>query len=150
MSGRASALSGADLKLGGARRLAIGVGCRRGCADAAIAALVERALDAGAVSGGEPHALFTTEHKRGEPGLPAAAERLGLPLYYLSDELLRAVQSRLATRSAAAERRFGIPSVAEAAALAGAGPHSVLVVPRISDNGATCAIAAAMTPEAPP
>jgi cobalt-precorrin 5A hydrolase len=149
MSGRASALTGADLKLGGLHRLAIGVGCRRGCAAAAIAALVERALAIGTVSAGE-QALFTTEHKRGEQGLRAAAERLGLPLYYLSDELLRAVQSRLATRSAAAERRFGIPSVAEAAALAGAGPQSVLLVPRINDNGATCAIAATMTPDAPP
>jgi cobalt-precorrin 5A hydrolase len=37
--------------------------------------------------------------------------------------------------------RFDVPSVAEAAALAGAGPGAVLIVPRIAQDGATCAIA---------
>jgi cobalt-precorrin 5A hydrolase len=36
---------------------------------------------------------------------------------------------------------FGLPSIAEAAALAGAGPSSVLLVARKSAGGASCAIA---------
>jgi cobalt-precorrin 5A hydrolase len=39
------------------------------------------------------------------------------------------------------EARFGTGSVAEAAALAGAGPRARLIAPRACENGATCAIA---------
>jgi cobalt-precorrin 5A hydrolase len=41
---------------------------------------------------------------------------------------------------------FGLPSIAEAAALAGAGPSSVLLVARMSDGGASCAIAGRQEP----
>ena len=36
---------------------------------------------------------------------------------------------------------FGLPSIAETAALAGAGPSSVLLLARMSEGGASCAIA---------
>jgi len=38
-------------------------------------------------------------------------------------------------------RMFGFPSIAEATALAGAGRFSVLLLARVSDGGASCAIA---------
>jgi len=44
--------------------------------------------------------------------------------------------------SARAQELFGVASVAEASALAGAGEKAVLIVPRISSDNATCAIAA--------
>jgi cobalt-precorrin 5A hydrolase len=85
--------------------------------------------------------LFTIRDKDKELGLVEAAGRLGLSLIFLPREALREQAPFIRTRSAAAESRFGVPSVAEAAALAGAGPNAVLIVARIAGNGATCAIA---------
>jgi cobalt-precorrin 5A hydrolase len=119
--------------------IAIGVGCRRGCSGAVIEALVRRALDYAPAA--ERRGLFTIAEKRDEPGLAEAAERLGLGLMLLTRESLRETAPFIRTRSARVERLFGVPSVAEAAALAGAGPGSVLLVTRIAHEGATCAIA---------
>ena len=118
--------------------VAIGVGCRKDCPASVIEALVRRAL---AGVSGAPLGLFTLVDKRGEPGLAQAADRLELSLTYLSREALRGRESDVQTRSARVESLFGVPSVAEAAALAGAGAGSVLIVPRIAEGGATCAIA---------
>ena len=118
--------------------IAIGVGCRKGCPAGAIEALVRQALTG--VSDA-PLGLFTLADKRDEPGLAEAADRLDLSLTYLTREALRDRAGDIQTKSARAESLFGVPSVAEAAALAGAGPGSVLIVARIAEGGATCAIA---------
>lgn len=122
-------------------RLAIGLGCRKGCAPEAIVALVRDALAQAGVDGGEP-GLFTVADKQGEPGLAEAAAMLELPLAFLPREALAACAEGCATRSPRVEAVFGVPSVAEAAALAGAGPGARLVLPRIAAAGATCAVAA--------
>jgi cobalt-precorrin 5A hydrolase len=123
-----------------ARMIAIGVGCRKACASAAIIELVQRALaDCQSVKG--DRRLFSLVDKSEEPGLRGAAEALGYDLVFLSHEALAAAAPRILKRSAGAERRFGLPSVAEAAALAGAGPDSELMAPRLAAKGATCAIA---------
>jgi cobalt-precorrin 5A hydrolase len=120
-------------------RIAIGVGCRLGCRAEAIEALVRQALDR--VPDARRPGLFTIRDKNGEPGLAEAADHLGLELVFLSRDALREQARSVVTRSPRAEARFGVPSVAEAAALAGAGAGSVLLVPRISGQGATCAVA---------
>jgi len=122
--------------------IAIGVGCRKACAAAPIVALVRRALEDCREVAGERR-LFSLADKRGEPGLVAAAETLGFALVFLPRDRLAAEEPRLLTRSSAAERRFGLASVAEAAALAGAGPGARLLGPRRAAGGATCAIALA-------
>lgn len=121
--------------------VAIGVGCRKGCPADAIEALVRQALDRAPAA--TPLGLFTLIDKRDEIGLTDVAGRLGLDLTYLSREALRERADQVRTHSPLAESLFGVPSVAEAAALAGAGPASVLIVPRIAEGGATCAIAGA-------
>lgn len=120
--------------------IAIGVGCRKFCPAEAIVAIIERALGDCPGVAGEPR-LFSLADKSGEPGLATAAEILGFSLVFLSRETLAAETPRLLTRSAAVQRRFGLASVAEAAALAGAGPEARLLGPRLAANGATCAIA---------
>ena len=120
--------------------IAVGVGCRKSCPSAAIVALVRRALADCAGVEGAPR-LFSVADKSGEPGLVAAAQALGYDLVFLSREALAAAEPRLVTRSAAAQSRFGLASIAEAAALAGAGPEGRLRGPRLAANGATCAIA---------
>jgi len=119
--------------------VAIGIGCRKDCPAGAIAALVRQALDR--ASDAAPVGLFTLVDKRDEPGLVEAAGLLGLELNYLSRADLLERADDVQTRSPLAENLFGVPSVAEAAALTGAGPGSVLIVPRIAAGGATCAIA---------
>ena len=89
--------------------------------------------------------LFTIEAKRDEAGLLEAAKQLGVPLTFLSAEALRAASANLTIRSARVEEAIGVPAVAEAAALIGAGPGARLVVSRLSEGGATCAIAAIWT-----
>ncbi len=85
--------------------------------------------------------LFTIADKRDEVGLAEAAHRLGLALVLLPRAVLRDQAPFVQTCSPYSARRFDVPSVAEAAALAGAGPGAVLMVPRIARDGATCAIA---------
>jgi cobalt-precorrin 5A hydrolase len=115
------------------------VGCRLGCSADAIEALVRQALEHAPAA--EPLGLFTIRDKNGEPGLIEAADHLGLVLVFLTADTLREQTPFIRTPSYRTENRFGIASVAEAAALAGAGPGSVLVVPRIASQSATCAVA---------
>ncbi len=124
---------------------AIGIGCKRGCSSEAIVALVERAIAAAACAGASA-ALFTHEAKKSEAGLSSAAKALGLPLVFLDGQVLRRASLRAATNSPRVMRMFGLPSIAETAALAGAGPASVLLVARMSDAGASCAIAGRREP----
>jgi cobalt-precorrin 5A hydrolase len=131
-------------------RFAIGVGCRKGCAGESIASLVRRALTIAAGREMEPGTtrasgnavMFTSEAKREEKGLANAAATLGLRLVFLPPAELEAAASRCVTRSPRVEALIGLPSLAEAAALAGAGAGSRLVLERISEGGASCAIAA--------
>jgi cobalt-precorrin 5A hydrolase len=147
-------------------RIAIGVGCRKGCSADAIETLIHRALTLvpsfprrresmmGDREGGEMDSrlrgnddpfdiagLFTLVDKQSEAGLAEAAKRLDLTLTFLSRETLRAQAAHVQTAAPHAEAQFGVPSVAESAALAGAGPDAVLIVSRIAADGATCAIA---------
>lgn len=122
------------------RIVAIGVGCRAGVTGATIAALARRAL----AEAGEPtgeRRMFTIADKAHESGIIEAARLLGAPLSSLPPEALQAERNRVLTRSDAAEARFGIPAVAEAAALVGAGAGGRLLGPRLAADGATCAIA---------
>jgi cobalt-precorrin 5A hydrolase len=120
--------------------IAIGIGCRRGAARDAIIALICRARQAAGLEQGAAE-LFSLDRKAGEAGLIAAADLLGLPLRFLPAPDLAALDSLIVTRSARSEEETGIASVAEAAALAGAGPGARLVLPRIAADGVTCAIA---------
>ena len=123
--------------------VAIGVGCRKGCSGEVLIRLISQALAEWPQHPAEHgvRKLFTIDDKNDEPGMKQAADLLGIELVYLSREQLNAVMPRTQTYSARAREMFGVGSVAEASALAGAGDHSVLIVPRISNDQATCAIA---------
>ncbi len=122
------------------RVVAVGLGCRAGADGAAIAALVRRALAELRPPEGDLR-LFTLAAKADEPGLVEAARLLAAPLTPLPLEALLAEEGRVLTRSEAAMARFGVPAVAEAAALAGAGDGGRLLGPRLAEGGATCAVA---------
>ncbi|MCM5554672.1 cobalamin biosynthesis protein [Pleomorphomonas sp. NRK KF1] len=117
--------------------MAIGVGCRQGIPAEPIVRLIGAATTGLAPAIG----LFTIEDKRGEAGLREAAESLALPLVFLSREALAAMADRIVTPSSAALARFGVPSVAEAAALAAFDGRARLIVPRRAEEGITVAVA---------
>lgn len=131
--------------------IAIGVGCRRGAAATEIVALVREALalshrpllgNGGAGSGpSERRGLFTVADKRGEPGLEAAARTLVLPLTFLDRAVLALVAGEARSCSRRVEELYGLPGIAETAALAGAGQGAMLLVPRMASAAVTCAIA---------
>ena len=125
--------------------IAIGLGCRKGVSGEVIASLVREAL-AGIEQPGAA-ALFTVDAKRREAGLAQAALALAMPLHFVTQEALAAVADKAQTRSPRVESLFGVPSVAETAALAGAGPGAVLILPRIARENVTCAIARAQQPQ---
>jgi cobalt-precorrin 5A hydrolase len=129
----------------GKAAVAIGIGCKKGCSTETIVALVVRAMAAASCAGASA-SLFTHESKKSEAGLAAAAKALGLPLVFLEAEVLRQASLRAATSSQRVMALFGLPSIAETAALAGAGPSSVLLVARMSEGGASCAIAGERKP----
>ncbi|MDT7950404.1 MAG: cobalamin biosynthesis protein [Acetobacteraceae bacterium] len=111
---------------------------RRGSEATEIVALVRQAIAAV----GRPIAgLAAPAFKRGEAGLPKAAFTLGVELLFVDDAALGAAQRHCVTHSAIAERAVGYASVAEASALAAAGPRARLVLPRIRAGGLTCAMA---------
>lgn len=120
--------------------LAIGIGCRKNCPSEAIIALVRRAVTLAGCEG-SPATLFTLDVKSKEAGLSDAAQALRLELVFLGAEVLQQAAPRALTHSPRIAQMFGLPSIAETAALAGGGPSSALLVPRISAAGASCAIA---------
>jgi len=115
-----------------------GLGFRRGCTADDIVQAVRSAQDR---AGCAAALLAAPDWKRSEPGLHAAALRLGLPLAFVDVAALHAVQPACPTRSAVAERATGVASVAEGTALAASGGR--LLLARIAQGGATCALAEA-------
>ena len=127
--------------------LAIGLGCRKGVSGVVIARLVRDGLEMlaqmGVATQGGDVALFTANAKRDEAGMQDAAALLAMPLHFLSPAAMKAVAGRAQTSSPRVLALFGVPSVAETAALAGAGPLAEIILARITRDGATCAIARA-------
>ena len=119
--------------------MAIGIGCKKGTPAEAIMTLVQDALSR--VEPDEIRGLFTLAEKATEHGLHEAAARLSLPLLFLPDMALKAAACKNQTHSERVVALFGVPSVAESAALAGAGEGAILLLPRITEGGVTCAIA---------
>lgn len=121
-------------------RFAIGVGARRGVEAHALAALVARVAGQARVAP-KMCEMFTLNSKENEPGFREAADLLGMKLVFLPVDALIARKSDVLTKSPRVEAMIGVGSVAEAAALVGAGPGSALLAPRTATERLTCAIA---------
>ncbi|AWJ86558.1 cobalamin biosynthesis protein (plasmid) [Azospirillum sp. TSH58] len=125
------------------RVIAAGIGCRTGCPGDEIAGLLRAAFEEAALDEAARRTvrLAAPMRKRNEAGVAEAARRLALPLQFVDDSALAAAQDRTRTRSSRVEAAVGVASVAEAAALAAAGPGSSLLLSRRSTPRATCALA---------
>lgn len=94
-----------------------------------------------AASGHAVSALATAEDKARAASFRALAQSLDLPVHRIAVATIQAVQTL--SESAHARRAHGTGSLAEASALAAAGPGARLLSPRhiSQDRMATCAIA---------
>ncbi len=118
-----------------------GVGCRKGASATEVRVAIAAALERAGLAGAAPDLVATAASKGGEPGIAAAAVSLGVPLVLVPQTDLEAQAARTVTRSERVVALKGVPSVAEAAALAAGGPAARLVAPKISVGPATCALA---------
>jgi cobalt-precorrin 5A hydrolase len=109
------------------------------------AATSDSLADALARAGGAPTLLATAEDKARTPAFRTFAEALGLPVRGIDPATLAAQTTITQSHASRAARATG--SVAEAAALAAAGPGARLLGPRaVSGDGmATCALAEGAT-----
>jgi cobalt-precorrin 5A hydrolase len=119
-----------------------GVGCRRGAPASDIEAAIRTALSRADIAADALNGIATIAAKGAEAGIQAAAERLGLAVVLVPEADLQAVEPRTQTRSERVRTFAGVSSVAEAAALAAAGPTARLIAPRLVIGAATCALAA--------
>lgn len=113
---------------------AAGFGFRAGAGAASLRDALERA-------GAGVDLLATAAEKVEAPAFRTLARDLGLPVAGIAADCL--ARQRTLTRSPRVADRFGTGSLAEAAALAAAGPGARLVGPRVvsADGMATAAIA---------
>jgi len=123
-----------------------GIGCRRGTPAAAVAAVIDAALARVGLAKDALGAIATPSAKGGEAGIAAAASALGVPLILVPPHDLEAAGHRTLTRSERVVALMGVPSVAEAAALAAGGANARLLVSRIVVGPATCALAGSGEP----
>jgi cobalt-precorrin 5A hydrolase len=124
-----------------------GVGCRRGASAREVSAAISAALSRAGLRADALDAIAAPAAKSSEAGIAAAANDLGVPLVLVPQAQLEAAGARTVTRSDRVIALMGVPSAAEAAALAAAGPAGRLVAPRTAVGSATCALA---TSEAKP
>jgi cobalt-precorrin 5A hydrolase len=119
-----------------------GLGCRRGAREEDIVAAIAEALAVAGRPGGTVARLATSAARAQEPAILNAAASLGLTLDAVAEAALQAAAPGCLSRSARVLAETGVPSLAEAAALASAGPGAVLLGPRVAvARSATCALA---------
>jgi cobalt-precorrin 5A hydrolase len=115
-----------------------GIGCRSGVTTEQVEAALEAALRQTATL----TLIAVPAAKSGERAIVAAAAARGVPLAWITQTDLEAADARTLTRSKHALAAMNVHSVAEAAALAGAGAESALLGARIVVGPVTCALAA--------
>jgi cobalt-precorrin 5A hydrolase/precorrin-3B C17-methyltransferase len=126
--------------------LALGVGCERHAAAEELRGLVEDTLAAAGLAPDAVACIVSVALKAAEPAIHALTDSLGVPARFLEREVLAAEGPRLATPSPVVEAEIGIPGVAEAAALAAAGPEGRLLVAKQKSRRCTVAVALAPAP----
>ena len=126
--------------------IVVGVGCSLGCTSDELLDLVDASMREAGVGTEPVGTLATADRRAEEPGVVTAARHRGWPLATYTAEQLAGVA--VPTPSAVVAAHVGTPSVAEAAALLGAGAHSLLLEKRRSAR-ATCALARSETGCAP-
>jgi cobalt-precorrin 5A hydrolase len=118
-----------------------GIGCRKGVSATQIQAAIAAAFVGEIIGGRLPGLLAAPAVKKDESSIRDAADTLGLGLIWISQDALEAAGPRTQTHSARSMAAMNVPSVAEACALAGAGPNGRLLRKTLIVGSVTCALA---------
>ncbi len=127
-------------------RLALGVGCERGCPGDGVIALARSTLAEHGLATAAVAAVVSLDLKADEAAVHELAANLDVPARFFDRQALLAQVDRLANPSAIVAQEVGVPGVAEAAALAATGPEGRLLVEKTKGARATVAIAQAPAP----
>lgn len=117
--------------------LRLGVGCRRGVSEGAVAGAVRAALDSAHLDEAAVEAVCTIDRKGDEAGLLAFCRRRGLPLRTYSAQALAALAGDFTPSDFVAET-VGVDNVCERAAVMGG---ARLLVAKTVRDGVTVAVA---------
>ena len=121
--------------------IAAGIGCRKAISAAQVEAALAAAMQRNSLADWRLSLIAAPAVKGTEAGLLAAAAARGVLLTLIPQQMLEAANPRTLTRSARSMAAMNVNSVAEAAALAAAGPNARLLAPRIAVGPVTCALA---------
>ncbi len=125
------------------QNLALGVGSERGIEAAELIELVTETLAAQDLPPLSLAGVFSIDLKMDETAVHELAAHFDIPARFFDLAELQAQETRLANPSAVVKAEIGVAGVAEAASLAAAGEHGVLIVEKHKSRRATCAIARA-------
>jgi cobalt-precorrin 5A hydrolase/precorrin-3B C17-methyltransferase len=128
------------------KTLVMGLGCERHAAASELIALAERVLAENGLAPASLACIASIDLKADEAAIHAAAAHFGVPARFFTVEELNRETPRLRNPSEIVAKEVGVPGVAEASALAGAGPASDLIVEKTRSARGTCAIARAPQP----
>jgi cobalt-precorrin 5A hydrolase/precorrin-3B C17-methyltransferase len=123
------------------RRYLLGLGCERGTDWNEVRMLAERAFQEVGIGSDQVLAVVSIDTRMDEPAILETATHFRLPARFFKAAALERETPRLKNPSEIVFAHVGCHGVAEAAALAAAGPDSELVLPKIKSGFATAAIA---------
>ena len=121
--------------------LNLGIGCRRGTSEEAIASAIKRVLDDNNLDACAVGCAASIDLKKDEAGLISYCEDAGIPLRFYSAEQLNAVKGEF-TASEFVKKTTGVDNVCERAAMIGA---EELIVKKTEADGVTVAVAVKKT-----
>ena len=121
--------------------LTIGLGFSSECSAAEIVTLIGQVCATHSIDRAAITLIATLPERAMAPALIEAAAGLGLAIVVPPVSALTAAAKNCLTQSERAQNRFGLPSVAEACALAAAGEGARLLAARTKSARATCAFA---------
>lgn len=121
------------------RRVAAGVGCRRGCGAAAIMAAIRQALDEAGRDRRALAVIASIDVKADEEGLVAASRELGVPLRFYSAPAISAAGGD-DNGSDFVRQAVGVGAVSVPCARLAAGPAGRLVAGKHAAGGITVAL----------
>jgi cobalt-precorrin 5A hydrolase/precorrin-3B C17-methyltransferase len=119
--------------------LVVGVGAATTASVEEVVGLVRQALADAGLAPESATAVTTLDRRAGDAALRAVGQALGVPVWGFPSAALAGVP--VPHPSPVVDGAVGTPSVAEAAALLGAGPGAALVVPKRRGPSATVAVA---------
>ena len=119
----------------------MGIGCDRDCDPALAAHAALEALAQAECSPAQLRGLGSVALKSDEKAIHDLAHEWGIPLHFFPAERLEQETPRLANPSTTVFAHTGCHGVAEAAALALAGPDAVLILPKFKSHNVTIALA---------